>query len=222
MNLPIIDIGINQTVLAVSTGPDFICALLDTEQVECLGMNTWYQLGHNGISNQGRSTGSMGGNLAVLDFGPNKNVKYIKTGEAHGCAILQDDTVKCWGGNGDGQLGNEDGGYVSVVGNNWSTRGNLNGDASPIVRLGTGVTASFLSCGGSHTCIISHAGEVKCWGGNIYGQCGSTSEHGANPNTMGDNLQTVRLVGDGSVAIHISVGFQHTCELWLALLLGSK
>ena len=40
----------------------------------------------------------MGDNLEYVDLGTGKTVKAITaaSGGSHACAILQDDTVKCW------------------------------------------------------------------------------------------------------------------------------
>ena len=38
----------------------------------------------------------MGDNLEYVDLGTGKTVKAISPGAWHTCAILQDDTVKCW------------------------------------------------------------------------------------------------------------------------------
>ena len=39
----------------------------------------------------------MGDNLQSLTFRTGKTVKQITHGSGFGCAILNDDTVKCWG-----------------------------------------------------------------------------------------------------------------------------
>ena len=44
-NLPTINLGIEQTVIAVAAGREFICALLDTKRVKCWGMHYHDQLG---------------------------------------------------------------------------------------------------------------------------------------------------------------------------------
>jgi hypothetical protein len=38
----------------------------------------------------------MGDNLDYVDLGTGKTVKAITARGGHTCAILQDDTVKCW------------------------------------------------------------------------------------------------------------------------------
>ncbi|KAJ1464094.1 regulator of chromosome condensation 1/beta-lactamase-inhibitor protein II, partial [Baffinella frigidus] len=191
-------------VLSIATGSNFVCVLLDIERVKCWGDNSLAQLGILGV-HKDLAPATMGDNLPFLDFGLNKNVKHISAGYAHSCGILQDDTVKCWGYNDDGQLGNEVGGYNTP-------RFPLYGDATPVVKLGTGVTAKLVSCGFYHSCIISQAGNVMCWGKNGDGQCGTPIYHGKDPATMGDNLPIVSL-GVGLTAVYISAGSSHTCAI---------
>ena len=73
----------------------------------------------------------MGNNLAVVDLGTGKTTKQLALGGYHTCAILNDDSVKCWGEGSNGQLGYGDG----------NARGdgpNEMGDNLPVVNLGTG------------------------------------------------------------------------------------
>jgi alpha-tubulin suppressor-like RCC1 family protein len=96
-------------------------------------------------------------------------VTAITGGLYHFCALLSDATGKCWGDNGDGQLGQ---GNTSAWGGTPSTIGaNL-----PPMQLGSGAgsTGSVrqLSAGYYHTCAVMWDWSVKCWGANYYGQLG--------------------------------------------------
>ena len=42
---------------------------------------------------------------AVVNLGAGRTAKAVSAGSAHTCAILDDDTLKCWGYNNWGQLG---------------------------------------------------------------------------------------------------------------------
>ena len=44
-----------------------------------------------------------------MNLGSGRTAKMVSAGVHHTCAILDDDTLKCWGNNGDGQLGYGDG-----------------------------------------------------------------------------------------------------------------
>ena len=67
-------------------------------------MNDYGQLGHGHTSSRGL-VGEMGDNLDALDLGPGRTAKMIGAGAGHTCAVLDDDSVKCWGRNDYGQLG---------------------------------------------------------------------------------------------------------------------
>lgn len=68
--------------------------------------------------------------------------------------------------------------------------------------------------GGRHTCVISAAGTVKCWGSNTNGELGigSTTSLGLSPDTMGSNLPTLDL-GKGVVVKDMCAGEGFSCAL---------
>lgn len=135
----------------------------------------------------------------------------VATGLTHSCAILNDGSVKCWGYNGQGQLGLGD--YLD--------RGdgpNEMGANLPVVDLGTGKTAVRLAAGWTHTCALLNDASIKCWGSNYYGQLGLgycpglARNRGDGPNEMGNNLPAVDL-GDGKTAVQIVANYNHTCAI---------
>ncbi|HKO93012.1 MAG TPA: hypothetical protein VJU61_17775, partial [Polyangiaceae bacterium] len=73
----------------------------------------------------------------------------------HACARLSDGTVRCWGNNAFGQLGNGTKDYASAP--------------TPVSGL-TGV--QFLVGGNVHACALLLGGTVQCWGNNELGQLG--------------------------------------------------
>jgi len=128
-------------------------------------------------------------------------------GGAHSCALLDDGSVKCWGGNEVGQLGLGD----SV------SRGNeasMMGDALPAVDLGSGRSALRIVAGTEHTCALIDDGSAKCWGANLSGQLGLGDQRarGDEPGEMGDALSAVDL-GSNSSVLALSAGRSHTCVL---------
>src|SRR5438445_9399216 len=76
----------------------------------------------------------------------------VVSGGIHSCAVLGDQTVRCWGSNGYGQLGN----------------GTTTDSSVPVTVTGmTGVQV--IAAGEHHTCVVA-AGAVSCWGRNDSGQ----------------------------------------------------
>lgn len=81
-------------------------------------------------------------------------------GAAHsGCALLEDLTLRCWGYNDLGQLG--DG--TAVTRNLPAPVPGLSG----VLQLASGV--------GDHVCAVVQGGGVRCWGKNDFGQLGNGS-----------------------------------------------
>ena len=42
---------------------------------------------------------------AVVNLGAGRTAKAVSTGSSHTCALLDDDTLKCWGDNSNGRVG---------------------------------------------------------------------------------------------------------------------
>eukprot|EP00959_Pyramimonas_sp_CCMP1952_P352992 7395287-Pyramimonas_sp.AAC.1 len=148
----------------------------------------------------------MGDSLPYVDLGTGRTATMLNAGWEHVCAVLDNYSVKCWGQNTYGQLGQGD----------TTNRGDANGqmgDNLPAVSLGTGRTASYVYASSYYfTCAVLDNGGVKCWGRNDKGQLGigSTTDMGAGSNEMGDNLPVVDL-GTGRTATMVACGLEHAC-----------
>ena len=122
--------------------------------------------------------------------GLSTSVTSISAGDQHTCA-LDNGSVKCWGSNEYGQLG--DASFVS--------------SSVPVfVDIGDGATASAISAGAFHTCALLSSGAVKCWGSNESGQLGDGS-------FVSSSVPVSVVIGDGATASAISAGGSHTCAL---------
>jgi len=205
-NLPAVDLGTGRFATAISAGHSHTCALLDDKSVKCWGSNGYGQLGLGDRTPRGYAYYTMGDNLPAVDLGTGRSATAISAGHTHTCALLDDNSVKCWGSNFEGRLGLGDKLH----------RGDASGemgDNLPAVDLGTGRLATAISAGYQHTCALLDDKSVKCWGGNYYGALGIGGWHrGDEPGEMGDNLPAVDL-GPDHVATAISAGSHHTCAL---------
>ncbi len=157
-NLPTINLGTGRTATAVSVGDGHMCATLDNAGLKCWGLNPSGQLGLGDTTTRGTSGGQMGDNLPVVDLGTGRTATAITTG-AGTCARLDDGTVKCWGLNDHGQLGQGD------TANRGDAPGEM-GDALPAVDLSapptitvvldtgvdTGQDFAFTGCAGPDAC----------------------------------------------------------------------
>jgi alpha-tubulin suppressor-like RCC1 family protein len=214
--LPSVELGTSRTAKSVASGWNTTCAILDNDALKCWGRNDHGQLGLGAAGNRGGALLQMGDDLPAVDLGAGRTVTAISLGNynvtAFACAILDTGQVKCWGDNSKGQLG---------IGN-FTSKGIFPGDmgdALPTVNIGAGRRATSISVGAEHTCVIltDHQtvadSNVKCWGGNDFGQLGldDTFPRGANAADM-TTLPAVNL-GLGRKAVAIAAGSSHTCAI---------
>ena len=195
--------------LSAAKGGWQVCALLDDKSLKCWGYNGNGELGLGDSEMRGKTGGTMGDNLPAVDLGTGRTGSKVCAGKAHTCALLDDGSVKCWGQNNHGQLGQGD------TVDRGSGAGQM-GDALPAINLGTGRTATQLGCGEKHTCVLLDDATVKCWGVSEFGQCGggSTANVGAAAGDMGDNLLPVDL-GAGTLQPQtLEVGLHSTCVIF--------
>lgn len=129
----------------------------------------------------------------------------IAVGAYHACAVLTDCTLKCWGYNLHGQLG-------QGHGESRGDRPNDMGSNLPAIDLGTRAHAVDVAAGESHTCALLSDGAVKCWGFNEGGQLGvgDVEDRGNEPGELGDALPVVDL-GNGRRATMLVAGGYHNC-----------
>lgn len=206
-DLRAVDLGSGNAALALAAASHHTCVILDGGSVKCWGDNAFGQLGLGDTITRGNDPGGMGDGLPAVNLGNGKTAVALAAGGSHMCAILDDNSVKCWGWNNSGQLGL---GHLLQIGD---ASGEM-GENLPTVSLGSGKTALALAAGGAHTCALLNDGSVKCWGSNAFGQLGRENNvsRGGAMNEMGDYLDTVNL-GSGVIALAVVAGGYHTCAL---------
>ena len=196
-----VDLGPGRTARAISAGLAHTCAVLDDGSVRCWGFNFNGQLGYGDTKSLGDA--QTPASAGPVDLGAGRTAKAISAGGAHTCAILDDDSVRCWGYSGQGELGY---GNTNSVGDTQAP-----GSVGP-VDLGPGRTARAISAGLGDTCAILDDGSVRCWGFGAEGRLGY-----GNTSNVGDvrTPASVRPVdlGAGRTAIAISAGETHTCAI---------
>ncbi len=187
-SLPFIDYGSGITSTQICSGESYNCSVFNNGKVKCWGRNAWGNLGIGNTTDIGKTSGTLGNSLAYVDLGTGRTAKKITCGRYHVCSILDNDKVKCWGENGNGQLGI---GSTAVTGN---SPGEM-GENLPYVNLGTNKTALDIVAGEAHSCAVLNDNSVKCWGRNSEGQLGlgHRTQMGTLDVTMGDALPEVDL-----------------------------
>lgn len=180
-------------------GSNFACALRSDGEMVCYGANAHGQLG------QGHTIPENFKWSDPLDFGTGRKVKDFAVGGRTGCALLDNDRVKCWGENLSGIVGAGD------TDNRGDDPGEM-GDALPYIDLGAVSTVKKVFVGSYHACAILTNDQVKCWGDNFSGQLGTGNQvyYGSLPNQMGSNLPTVNF-GTTAKVVEMSLAKLHSC-----------
>jgi len=148
-SVPVDVSGLGAGITAVAVGSKHACALTSGGQVKCWGANDSGQLG-----NESNTDSNIPVDVAGLDKAV---VSAVAAGKAHTCVLTSKGTVKCWGANAQGQLGN-----IKAVSKNVPTN---------VWGLGSGI--SEITAGWTHNCALTSAGDIRCWGANEQGQLGN-------------------------------------------------
>jgi alpha-tubulin suppressor-like RCC1 family protein len=182
-------------VVALTTGWKHSCALRTDGTVRCWGANSSGQLGDNTTVDKLTPTPVV---VPALFIGttPLTGVATLTSGDSHTCALKTDGTVRCWGYNGSGQLG--DGTTVSK---------------STPTTVPSLVGVSAISGGVDHSCAMQTDGTVRCWGYNGGGQLGDgTTVNKSSPVAVPSILSLANILTGVRVAA-IASGYTHTCAL---------
>jgi alpha-tubulin suppressor-like RCC1 family protein len=137
---------------------------------------------------------SNGGSFAIATVDGISNAVDVAVGAGHTCALLNDGTVWCWGGNANGQLGD----------------GTKKDSSNPVQASGI-TTAVAIGVGNAFSCAVLSDGTAKCWGVNDVNQLGVARLYlSAGYGTASAYPVTV----DGiSNAVGIAVGYCQSCVL---------
>jgi alpha-tubulin suppressor-like RCC1 family protein len=190
---PVVVSGLASGVAAISVGGGVnACALTSAGGAKCWGANGSGQVGDGTTTDK---------STPVDVSGLTSGVAALSAGDGSTCALTSTGGVKCWGYNGQGQLGD----------------GTQTNKATPVnvTGLSSGVTA--ISPGSDHTCALTSAGAVKCWGSDISGQLGDGTTRGKEECSFHQCSTTpVDVRGLSSGVTAIAAGKSHTCALMSA------
>jgi alpha-tubulin suppressor-like RCC1 family protein len=154
--------GLTSGVIAITAGEYHTCAITSSGGVKCWGD---------------------GNNLPADIAGLTSGATSITSGDDYTCIVLNSG-VKCWGENGDGQLGDGTQTYRDSPVN--------------VTGLASDVTAVYARY--AHTCALTSSGS-KCWGDNSYGQIGD-----GVPTYSSSPINATWVISSTSVSIPTSGG----------------
>jgi alpha-tubulin suppressor-like RCC1 family protein len=173
----------------VAAGFEHTCSVESTGAARCWGVNDSGQLGDGTTTD--RTTPA---DVAGLSSG----VAAVGAGDGHSCALTVAGGVKCWGANGAGQLGD----------------GTTTDRLTPVSVVGLGAGVAAIALGAAHSCALTTAGAVRCWGSNFDGQVGDSTTW--QPALTWERPLPVAVVGLASGVAAITAGESHTCALTTA------
>lgn len=205
--VPLDVVGLSSGVYAIAAGARHTCALTRSDQTSARMSATTDSPGAEGFAVKcwgGNNRGQLGDgtrrdrSVPVDVKGLSSGVQAIAAGGWHTCALTTRGAVKCWGSNGQGQVG--DGSRLNPFLTNRSRPVDVKG-------LSSGVQA--IAAGRSHTCALTTRGGVKCWGSNGSGALGA-------PTRISYQSTWVDVVGLSSGVYAIAAGSSHTCALTIS------
>ena len=160
--------------------------MLDNDEVKCWGRNNYGQLG------DGTTTAKTSPPSSAITFPTGLTPVALVAGDQQACAIMDDESLTCWGRNEYGELGD----------------GTTTDRTSPTaVSLNAGENVIDVGSGDKHTCALLDDGSIKCWGSNYYGQLGDGTNFDRSLPTSTASL------GAGRTAVDIGVGEFGVCAL---------
>jgi alpha-tubulin suppressor-like RCC1 family protein len=175
---PVAVVGLETGVQAVAAGGSHSCALREGGAY-CWGDDTWGQLGDDATA----GSRAVPTPVRLLDSG----IQAIVAGYNHTCALRATGTVRCWGVDGSGQIGD----------------GENNAPKYTPELVPTLLAITSLAAGQDHTC-ASGADGAFCWGSDLAGQLGE--------GTLGGSANApVAVTGVAGGGKTIAAGRVHTC-----------
>ncbi|AWV88906.1 serine/threonine protein kinase [Bradymonas sediminis] len=177
----------------------FSCALLKDGSVRCWGNNTHGQLGYG-------HTRTLGDDETIDGLGPieiggvaTQIVGGASEFGSHVCALLKDQTMRCWGNGKFGKLGL---GHTNTIGDDELPT------SAATVSVGAKIAA--IAAGKYNTCAILEDRSLRCWGWNAHGQLGLGHTRDIGDNEVPSSVDPIEL---GAAVMQVAVGRRHLCAL---------
>jgi len=149
----------------ISLGGRHSCAITSDNMLKCWGYNGSGWIGDGTFTHRTTPTtidlldGSNGSNDSPLP-------EQVVLGFSQTCVVMDNNVLKCWGMNDDGQLG--DGSTIDRT---------LPTDIDALSQTKKS-SPQQIAIGVKHTCAITYNDQLKCWGSNWHGQLGDGTTNG--------------------------------------------
>lgn len=185
------------TFKSIAAGRRHTCAVTAAGDAHCWGPNDASQLG------LGSTAACMWACTTPQLVSTTAKFVRVASGDDHTCAITAQNEAFCWGLNSKGQTGIGSSGLSSPM---------------PVTQVSTpttvtgGMRFSQVVSGGYHTCGLSVAGSMHCWGSNASGELGDgsgTDQSGPTAVAGGNAFTSIAAGSDTSCGI--SVGGRLFC-----------
>lgn len=179
-------VGVKQ----IAANPGTACAVLTDTKVRCWGSNGKGIAGFPIGTTELKSPTEVFGLTGAIGIAASQNAM---------CALMDDKTLKCWGGNPFGELG-------------------LAADAGdhPVPTTFPGLAGVTFVGGGSGSgfCAIVAGGEMKCWGSNSSGQLGDGNVGGSSPTPVTVCKPDVSPCQPSTGATFVALGDNYACGIF--------
>lgn len=183
-----------KTLVQLAAGGYHSCVVASEGDAYCWGWNGFGQLGNGSqVSSPLPVAVDTSGELA------GRAVTKVFAGVIHSCALTSDARLWCWGGNENGQLGDD----------------TFTDSTRPVAVVMAGVlagkTVTQVSAGAFQSCVVTSDGRVACWGFNSTGLGDGLTRESGVPVAV-DNTGVLA----GTSVVGLSVGQSatsqsHTC-----------
>jgi alpha-tubulin suppressor-like RCC1 family protein len=170
--IPAVIPGLESGVLDITTSYNTSCAVRGDGTVVCWGVNDLGEVGDGSMEDRATPTPVMGLTGAVS----------VSIGTNTACAVTTGGAVKCWGDNTNRKL--------NVMTPDPTNSNAYDPSPVPLDTLPSGIKS--VQVGDQHVCALTTTNTLKCWGDNLFGQCGNGDlEITTLPQAFGDALGNV-------------------------------
>jgi alpha-tubulin suppressor-like RCC1 family protein len=194
-SVPRVSVGDGREVVGVTAGTAHTCAVLDDGSARCWGKSYLGRLGYGWFKPKDIGDDEKPSSKGPIAF--DRGTPWlISAGDEHTCAVIDEGTLRCWGGNDDGELG-----YAQYKGLP------TNPDFGPVNVGPRRVTA--VSTGSAHTCALLTDGSVRCWGSGADGRLGYGSTDTIGITDKPADHDPVQILPSAPVAVDDAVTVAH-------------